>query len=221
MTKPLREAVSIIAKTMKPKGKVLEIGSRKEVGQRQLADLRKIFSGCEYMGVDMRPGPGVDKVVGDRLPFGDESFDVVLCLEVMEHADKPWVLASEIERLVKKDGWVIISSQQNFPIHNHPSDYFRYTPFGLSVLFNKLKSKLLFSISPPFNDEVKLNPQAVIMVGWKKKGEKKMKNVKKALIENKDKISVHKPYRHRVRDGLKIVLRGINELVFREEIEFF
>src|SRR5688572_24735644 len=135
MTKPLRAIVEIIVESLALRGKVLEIGSRQEKNQKGMANLRILFKGSNYLGVDMRKGPGVDKVInGNRLPFSDNSFDVVICLETLEHADKPWLVVSEIERVLKPTGTAIVSSQQNFPIHLHPSDYFRYTPYGMAVL---------------------------------------------------------------------------------------
>lgn len=221
MTKPLRAVIEIIAEHLKLQGDILEIGSRQEKNQRGMANLRSLFPKSKYLGVDMRSGPGVDKVVnGNKLPFADASFDAILCLETLEHADKPWEVAGEIQRVLKKDGVALVSSQQNFPIHLHPLDYFRYTPFGMGVLFPKLKQKLVIAVSPPFDDEVKLNPQAVILVGWKSRNTKD-KLLKKAILDQKSKISVHKPYRHRVQDFWRIFKRACNEFVFRQEVEFF
>ncbi len=222
MTKPLRAAIEIIANLIDSPRRILEIGSRQAVNQNELANMRDLFPNSKFVGVDMQAGPGVDVVASaNELPFSDRYFDLVLCLETLEHAEKPWLICSEIERVMGSKGVAIISSQQNFPIHKHPSDYFRYTPYGLKALFPKLKSQLAFAISPPFYDEVKLNPQHVILVGMKKSNTSLTKKIKKSLISNISKISVHKPYRHRLQDGFKIMKRAFLELVFREEIEFF
>jgi SAM-dependent methyltransferase len=221
VTKPLRKAIEIVSKKLQPET-VLEIGSRQEKNQSELANLRPLFPSAKYLGTDMRPGPGVDRVTdAEKLPFAKDSFDLVLCLETFEHAKKPWLLAAEIERVVSKNGLIIVSSQQNFPLHKHPSDYFRYTPYGLSSFFDNFKSRLIFSISPPFDDEVKLNPQHVIFVGTKRKDESQMKLIKNSLIAGKEEISVHKPYRHRLLDMIRITRRALAEAVFRQEIEFF
>ena len=137
-------------------------------------------------------------VNAEKLPFETGEFDLVLCLEVLEHAEKPWLLAKEIERVVKSNGYILVSSQQNFPIHTHPSDYFRYTPFGLSSLFNKLKSKIVFTIDIPFGNKVKLNPEHVVLIGRKTANKNWVKGVKRFLKINEKQISVHKPYRHRL-----------------------
>lgn len=222
MTKQLKKAVEIIIGNLQPDN-VLEIGSRQEKNQTDIADLRTLFPKAKYLGTDMRPGPGVDKVIdAEKLPFKNGEFDLVVSLETFEHARRPWVVAEQIKRVVSDDGIVIISSQQNMPIHLHPSDYFRYTPFGLASFFSDFKSKLVVAISPPYMDEVKLNPLHVIVVVSKsKKNEKLFQKIKKDLIANKNIISVHKPYRHRLEDMIKFFKRGLAEARFRQELEFF
>ena len=221
MTKPLRATVEVIVNFLPKSGKVLEIGSRQEKNQKNVANLRRLFPQGEYLGVDMRSGPGVDRVVNaEKLPFKDNSIDVVLCLETLEHAEKPWLISEEIERVTKNSGVMIVSSQQNFPIHMHPSDYFRFTPYGLKSLFKKLKSSLLIGISPAFDNEARLNPQTVIMVGWKRKNDLGRK-IKKELLKKEGQVSGHKPYRHRIQDGWKWIKKGIWEANFKQKIEFF
>ena len=222
MTIHVRQAVEIIIKSLTTPKRVLEIGSRHESNQKKIANLRSLFDNrSEYIGVDMRKGTGVDRVInGEKLPFKNNSFDLILCLETLEHAEKPWVIAKEIERVLSKKGAMIVSSHQNMYIHKHPSDYFRFTPYGLSSLFKETKEKLVFSISVPFEDEVKLNPHAVMLLGWKTKTKARLK-LKKILKQNQGKISVNKPYRHRLRDGLKILRRGLQEATFKQVIEFF
>lgn len=222
MTKPLRVAIEVIVSCLDKPKKVLEVGSRQAVNQNELADLRNLFNSGKFIGIDMQAGPGVDLVASaENIPFPDKTFDIVFCLETLEHADKPWLICAEIERVLKPNGVAIVSSQQNFPIHMHPSDYFRYTPLGLKALFPKLSNKLAFAISPPFDDEVKLNPQQVILVGTNNKNPKFLTKIKKALKSNVKNISVHKPYRHRLQDMVRIMKRALNEAVFRQEIEFF
>lgn len=222
MTKPLRKIVELLAGEMSGTGRVLEIGSRQEKGQKDLANLREIFSAKEYVGIDMRPGRGVDRVVNaEKLPFKKESFDLVLCLETFEHAEKPWLLAKEIERVVKKSGTIIVSSQQNFPIHKHPSDYFRFTPYGLSCLFENLKDWLLIGMSPDCHQEARLNPQTVVLMGWKRKNDSLKRKIKRQMKKNESLISGHKPYRHRIKDGWKWIKRGLWEIKFKQKIEFF
>ena len=53
--------------------------------------------------------PTVDVVCfGENLPFGDEVFDGVICLNVLEHVRDPFKVVSELLRVVKVGGKVII-----------------------------------------------------------------------------------------------------------------
>lgn len=43
-----------------------------------------------------------------RLPFLNREFDAVFCLEVLEHVENPDVVLSEIHRVLKNNGYVIV-----------------------------------------------------------------------------------------------------------------
>lgn len=43
--------------------------------------------------------------VGESLPFPAQSFDVVVCVDVLEHVDCPATVVSEIGRVLKPGGW--------------------------------------------------------------------------------------------------------------------
>lgn len=221
MTKELRKAIEIFSKQIKSPKRILEIGSRSAKNQVELSNLRSLFPDSVYIGTDMQKGAGVD-IVADatKLPFDNNNFDLILCLETLEHAERPWEIVREIGRVSKKNGVIVLSSQQNFPLHMHPSDYFRYTPYGLSSLISGKKHKLMLAISPPFDREVELNPQHVVVIAWN--GDViKEKNIKAALIRGQSEISGHKPYRHRAQDAWRIFKRALSEFHFRHEIRFF
>jgi len=88
------------------------------------------------VGLDVRKGHGVD-VIGSvyELPFGDKSFDIVLCMAVIEHLEDPKVAIAEIQRVLKPGGKILVSVPFLFPIHDSPNDFWRFTKYGLKVLF--------------------------------------------------------------------------------------
>lgn len=90
----------------------------------------------KYVAFDMVASSNVD-IVGDVLmpPFHDESFNTIICTQVLEHVEKPWIVASQIRRILKKDGIAIVSAPFVFPYHADPYDFFRYTRQGLESLF--------------------------------------------------------------------------------------
>lgn len=111
------------------KGRTLDVGSMDINGcVRQFC--------ADYVGVDMRPGENVDLVANAHvLPFKNESFDNVLCMEMLEHDDLPFHSVSEMRRVLKCGGLFLMTARGiNFPKHDHPHDYWRFTPEAMAVL---------------------------------------------------------------------------------------
>jgi len=117
------------------KGRVLDVGSLDVNGS-----LRPLFP--DYFGVDMRAGKNVDIVANSHLlPFKNKSFDLVVCVETLEHDDQPFKTMSEIYRVLKDGGWCIITAPYiTFPKHCYPSDYWRFTAEAFKVLLKKFKN---------------------------------------------------------------------------------
>ncbi len=116
-------------------GPVLEIGSYQVAGQENVADLRSLFSGKPYVGVDLRPGPGVDRVADvEALPFADATFGTVVAMNTFEHVPHFWRGFDEVHRVLRPDGVFLLSCPFYFHIHAYPSDYWRFSPEALAVL---------------------------------------------------------------------------------------
>lgn len=86
-------------------GQVLEIGSLDINGS-----VRSFFAADRYIGVDVAAGPGVDEVCqGQLLGHPTGTFDVVISCECMEH-NPYWVeTLSNMFRMTKPGGLVIVS----------------------------------------------------------------------------------------------------------------
>ncbi|MCC6177168.1 MAG: class I SAM-dependent methyltransferase [Chloroflexi bacterium] len=112
-------------------GVVLDLGA----GLRPFASLLP----GRVIALDHRPRPDVD-AIGDahHLPFGDESFDAIVCTEVFEHLLDPPAAAREIVRVLKPGGRLILTTRFCFPLHDRPADYWRFTPYTLTRLFAPL-----------------------------------------------------------------------------------
>ena len=64
----------------------------------------------KYTVVDEVAGQGVDVVANaHKLPFEDNTFDLVLCTEVLEHDTAPWETLKEIYRVLQPDGELILT----------------------------------------------------------------------------------------------------------------
>jgi SAM-dependent methyltransferase len=86
--------------------------------------------------VDLDPLRKPDIVAdAQSLPFKDGEFEVVLCTEMLEHVVNPFKVEAELRRVLSPGGMLILSTRFVYPLHDTPHDYWRYTKYGLSKLF--------------------------------------------------------------------------------------
>lgn len=138
---------------------VVEFGSL-QVEAEQEGDLRPLFAGRPFVGSDMRPGPGVDRVEDLRdLSFGDGEVGTALCLDTLEHCEDPPAACRELRRVTAEGGVCVISSVMLFGIHGYPNDYFRFTPEGFRSMLSGFEWSAAVGIGDP------AIPRQVIGVG--------------------------------------------------------
>ena len=125
---------------------VYEFGSYQVEGQEQYADLRGFFPGKSFVGCDMRPGPGVDRVedVSD-LKIPDNSIGSALCIETFEHVFEVRRAFDEVFRVLRPGGVFLITSPLNFRIHAYPDDYWRMTPSCLKRMLRPYDGRIIGS----------------------------------------------------------------------------
>jgi SAM-dependent methyltransferase len=65
------------------------------------------------------------------LQLDDESYDTVILSDVLEHIAEPQSLLSEVSRILRSDGGVLLLKIPFYcPIHEDPFDFYRYTRFS-------------------------------------------------------------------------------------------
>jgi SAM-dependent methyltransferase len=136
--------VRAVGETIELPEPILEVGSYQVDGQDEVSNLRALFPGREYLGIDVRSGRGVDLVadVEDlRLPSG--SVGTVLALNTFEHVPHFWRGLDEIYRVLRPDGALLLSVPFYFHIHSYPSDYWRFTPAALDVLLDRYPTRVV------------------------------------------------------------------------------
>lgn len=119
---------------LNPGDRVLDAGSgnlAEQIFRQEILDL-----GADLTTCDAKANEGVD-VEADlhALPFPDSSFDMLLCIQVLEHVRYPDVSCSEFHRVLKPGGRVIVTVPQitHTLTDGHPPHYFNFTRHGIEA----------------------------------------------------------------------------------------
>jgi ubiquinone/menaquinone biosynthesis C-methylase UbiE len=67
-------------------------------------------------------------------PVESESFDIIVCGQVLEHVKDIWRWFDELRRIVKTNGYIITISPVSWPYHEAPVDCWRIYPEGMKAL---------------------------------------------------------------------------------------
>jgi SAM-dependent methyltransferase len=116
------------------RGRTLDVGCGQKPYQNSF-----FSSAAEYIGVDYLTDRSRPDVVGSAtdLPFADQTFDTVVCTEVLEHVPDPLKALMEMNRVLKESGKLILSTPMYWPRHEVPYDFFRYPYDGLLSLASR------------------------------------------------------------------------------------
>lgn len=95
---------------------------------------RPLFAHCEYHAADKRPVPADPRYHGafpenfcgdiESLPrHWFESFDAVICCEVLEHHPEPQYVVRELRRVLKRGGRLLLTAPLTSGVHMAPDHY--------------------------------------------------------------------------------------------------
>jgi SAM-dependent methyltransferase len=162
MRENVRAFIAAAASTLAPRGPVYEFGSYQVEGQRGRGDLRGLFPGRNYVGCDMRPGKGVDRIEDlAQVNLPSETAGTIICADTLEHVFEVRRAAAEMIRLLQPGGMLLVAVPLDFHIHAHPDDYWRLTPSCIARLLSPLAATLVGS------QGVESYPHTVFGIGWK------------------------------------------------------
>jgi SAM-dependent methyltransferase len=156
--------VQIVSETFETPDPILEVGSLQVPRQEGFADLRPFFKGKTYIGCDMRVGSGVDIAEDvENLGIRSGTIGTALIVDTLEHVGNPWKALEQISRVLKRNGMVVMTSTMNFPIHDYPGDFWRFTPEAFELLLKD------FTVRISGYQGLAQNPHTVFCIGFKSK----------------------------------------------------
>lgn len=123
--------ISLIAE-LAPKGaKILDVGC----GDMYLS---KVLPDYKWSGIDVAKAKGavIHDLEAPPYPFKAESFDMIICSEVLEHVFDPVKVTKEIHRLLKPDGSYILSTP-NADFIDHFIHHFEQVIFDVRKSWTK------------------------------------------------------------------------------------
>ena len=127
LIKDLKTTISEFAK-----GKVLDIGCGNKPYEELFAGKINSYSGCDVVQSNQSK---VDVICpATALNFEDNTFDTVFSTQVIEHVDDPFKMLAEAARVLKKNGYLILSAPFSWELHEEPYDFYRYTKYGLESM---------------------------------------------------------------------------------------
>jgi SAM-dependent methyltransferase len=169
-----------------------------------------MFAGKAFIGCDMRPGPGVDRIEDvSAVGMPDESAGAVLCIETFEHVFEVRRAFDEVYRILKPGGIFVITSPLNFRIHAYPDDYWRMTPSCLKRMMRPYDARVVGS------QGFRTFPHSVMAVGVKAPAPADFHARAQALIAGYDRrlaeFEAAVPLRQRLRKRLGLLYRSKGE----------
>lgn len=96
----------------------------------------------EFTKIDLEDVPGEGNIVADAEDLSkiikEESQDIVLAIELLEHAEHFWKVFNEMIRICKVNGYIFVTVPSfNYPKHEYPIDLWRIGPATLKSFFDK------------------------------------------------------------------------------------
>ncbi len=131
----------------KSKGKVLDVAPQDHEGV-----LPYVVDGVTVETLDIDPESGATHI-GDLCQLDgvlpSQSYDYIVCTEVLEHTLQPFAAVQEMYRLLRPEGMLFLTTPFNFRIHGPLPDCWRFTEHGLRALLKDFTLLELRGIETP------------------------------------------------------------------------
>ncbi len=120
-------------------GTFLEFGNPE---YRHLFD-QTVIMRYDVMDVVPQPSASIVADIQHCPEVPDNSYDVIICTQVLEHIANPFKATGELRRILKPGGRLLVTVPAVYPYHAGPHDYWRFTKDSLPLLFEEFASATL------------------------------------------------------------------------------
>ncbi len=124
-----RQKLEIFLQQQASNAKTLDVGGTG-------TGLRGFFPNRVSLNINPETKPDIVADGHDMHMVKDNSYDIVLCLNTLEHCENPQKVLLEIHRVLKPNGKLIMSTPFMTPIHTYPQDYWRFTDTALRKMLS-------------------------------------------------------------------------------------
>lgn len=114
--------------------KVLEIGPSGIPSQYQKIVNNKTIQWDTLELYETYPGITYVSQKEYEYPIPNNTYDIVISGQVMEHVKMIWVWLKELKRIIKDNGKIILINPISWPYHEFPVDCWRIFPEGMKAL---------------------------------------------------------------------------------------
>lgn len=122
------------------------MGTVLDAGSGSVDRYSDFFVYDKYLRLDVDPKSGADIIASiEDIPLPSGSIDSVVCTGVLGDIFQPAVPIMEFNRLLKENGYCLLTDNFSSLMHNQPYDYFRFTDFYLKKLFSENGFEIMVS----------------------------------------------------------------------------
>ncbi|ABR54314.1 Methyltransferase type 11 [Methanococcus vannielii SB] len=80
----------------------------------------------------------------EKIPKNDNSYDVIINTQVLEHVENPQKVICEFYRILKENGELYLTAPLLYGVHGKPYNYFNFTNYGLKTMFEKAGFNIIY-----------------------------------------------------------------------------
>jgi len=132
-----------------------ESGRLLEIGPQERQDVRAVFTNFRYESMDLvdtHTPTHIGDITKTNISIPDDYYDIVICMEVLEHTLDPFAAVREMRRISRHGGYLLVSAPLNWRIHGPIPDCWRFTEHGFKVLLRDFEILEIDILETPGRD---------------------------------------------------------------------